>query len=533
MLKVIIADDEKKICNLLKNIVDWESLGFEIVTMVNNGQQLKEKVMELRPDLVITDIQMPGCSGLEFLEYIREQKLDLEVLIISGYRDFEYVRQALRNGAADYLLKPLGKEALENALKKILEKHNIVLEAKAKMEQMSDSLSKISKLAGKNLIYDILENRIDQISKEKINEDYRCGFEKENLYALVVKIDMKDKTLRDFERGGIGNKFTGIIENAILSAGSRMAYGIKSNYFYILTDSDSYEAIERSAYHIIYDIRDYLVNMNSGHVSVGLSLVEDGKVGEAVGNSFIAAWESLFKGTEKVLTYKKAGDEKAAELKRAALHLSNAFLGRSIEVFNEEISRAFTELEQQTQDIRSGYAVYKYILNIQDDIAKTCHQILAEEDEKEVYEIIRQYYEGMSSGYRMNVFEKMLLDEGAEIIDLLDEKLNAREKLPVRRVKELIEKRYDEDLSLQDIADELNMASSYVSKLIKKEMNVNFTQYLNSVRLEKAKELLEKTDKTVAEIAGLTGYRDEKYFMRIFKKEIGITTKEYRRLYGS
>ncbi len=108
MLRVIIADDELKICKLIQVLVDWESLGFEIIDVVHDGKTLKEKTLELKPDLVVSDIRMPGCTGVEFLQYIREQNIDIEVLIISGYRDFEYVRQAFRYGAADYLLKTLG-----------------------------------------------------------------------------------------------------------------------------------------------------------------------------------------------------------------------------------------------------------------------------------------------------------------------------------------------------------------------------------------------------------------------------------------
>ncbi len=202
MLRVIIADDELKICKLIQVLVDWESLGFEIIDVVHDGKTLKEKTLELKPDLVVSDIRMPGCTGVEFLQYIREQNIDIEVLIISGYRDFEYVRQALRYGAADYLLKPLGKDALKSALKKILEKHNIEIEEKETQMKLTRQLSLVQRAAGRNLLYDILGNRTQRISRAQMKEEYHCDFKKQQLYAAVIKIDIEDKNLRNFRGGG-------------------------------------------------------------------------------------------------------------------------------------------------------------------------------------------------------------------------------------------------------------------------------------------------------------------------------------------
>ena len=102
MLKVVLADDEKKILLLLQKLIDWERLGYEIVGTANDGLRALELVRELHPDLLITDVRMPGCSGIELIQQAKKLQPDLHFIIISGYRQFEYAQNALKYGV-EYL----------------------------------------------------------------------------------------------------------------------------------------------------------------------------------------------------------------------------------------------------------------------------------------------------------------------------------------------------------------------------------------------------------------------------------------------
>ncbi len=297
-----------------------------------------------------------------------------------------------------------------------------------------------------------------------------------------------------------------------------------------MTDADNPDDIERHCYHIIYDMRDFMMNVSRGHVSVGLCEIESDEAGEAMERALYAVWDALLKGTERVIHYRD--DESLCELTPtfAAKSFSNAFASRSVELLDSILDDAFTYPDKV--DINKGYDIYKYITRLQGELEKGCMQTVLPEDEEEFTEILDEYKTNLSSCSSLNRLRRHLFEEGRVIIELLTDKMEALEKLPVRRIKDIIDKRYMENLSLQDIADELGFSDTYTSKLFKKELGINFAQYLNDVRIQKAKELLEGTNKTLAEIAELTGYNDEKYFMRIFKKNVGITTKEYRRLYG-
>lgn len=112
MIKVLIVDDEFRVCQLICNLIDWGSLDMQIIGVAHNGIEARELARETVPDLVITDIRMPGCTGLELVEQLREIYRSVSFIIISGYTNFEYTRLAIQYGVSDYLLKPIDKEEL-------------------------------------------------------------------------------------------------------------------------------------------------------------------------------------------------------------------------------------------------------------------------------------------------------------------------------------------------------------------------------------------------------------------------------------
>ena len=122
MLKLLLADDEELSVRMLKNLINWQSYGIQIVGSANNGIEAWELYLRERPDIILTDIRMPGMDGLELTRKIKEVDSSAEIILISAYADFEYARRAIALGGANYLLKPVDELELEKALRKITEK---------------------------------------------------------------------------------------------------------------------------------------------------------------------------------------------------------------------------------------------------------------------------------------------------------------------------------------------------------------------------------------------------------------------------
>ena len=122
MLRVVLADDERKVIFLLRELIDWDKLGYEIVGVAHDGLRALELVADKQPHLLVTDIRMPGCSGLDLIRQAKERQPGMHCIIISGYREFEYAQSALKYGVEDYLLKPIKKEELTSLLLRLRDK---------------------------------------------------------------------------------------------------------------------------------------------------------------------------------------------------------------------------------------------------------------------------------------------------------------------------------------------------------------------------------------------------------------------------
>ena len=163
MLKVVIADDEERICRLIEALVDWRSLGMEVAAAAHNGLEALEFAERFRPDILITDIRMPGCSGLELIEKVKKSMPELEIIIISGYAHFEYAKSAIQFGVGEYLLKPINKAELTMTLERLRTKIEGRLREKEDRQQMEQK-SRHDVLRLRELL---LERRLEQKTGEK------------------------------------------------------------------------------------------------------------------------------------------------------------------------------------------------------------------------------------------------------------------------------------------------------------------------------------------------------------------------------
>ena len=192
MLRVLIADDESKVCQLIEKLVDWDALGMEVVAVAENGIEALGKIKEFHPDIVITDIRMPGYDGLDLIRLGKEEAPKAEFVIISGYRHFEYAQMAIRYGVNAYLLKPIRKDELTETLKRLSahfkeQTEQLSLEEKRQRAIRSDE---------KNLRQAFLQDLVGRRNKEvltqpldRINREFHYHFEPGEFSIAILKLD--------------------------------------------------------------------------------------------------------------------------------------------------------------------------------------------------------------------------------------------------------------------------------------------------------------------------------------------------------
>ena len=202
MLKVLIADDEYLVCQFLKTAIDWQKLDMECIAEAFNGIEAFQMIQELMPDIVITDIRMPGLSGLELIERCRTAGFQCRFIITSGYPDFEYVKTAFTKGAVNYLLKPIDEVELENTLLKIREGiqsdgKNGISERAAFRDTESSSVNTVD--YGKwEALFGVLNSDKGALSLGEVNRQYGCCFKEDMEYnvaavSTAVHVSAKEK----------------------------------------------------------------------------------------------------------------------------------------------------------------------------------------------------------------------------------------------------------------------------------------------------------------------------------------------------
>lgn len=363
MYKVIIVDDENPIRKGLITYVNWAEMGFSVAGEASNGNDAIELIRELKPHVVLTDIKMPRCTGIELMEKIKKDNIDIKIVVLSGYDEFEYAKAALKAGAVDYLLKPIEFDKL-------------------------------------NEIFIKIKNEYDKRNKEEIQNN--------RVYSLL-----KEQFQYDFTNGGIEKEDIHNIENKLI----------------LLIKQYNSEGISK----LIQDT----FNKFSGKADVYNCYISFIKIL----NRFLEA--SGIKSTDII-------DKKSVDFDR---------------LMNRET----------VQDVTAELM----------DVFKNVIEYLGTRDFKYTNKIIEA-------------------------------------------VKKYIIENYSNNISLEMAANSVHMNHMYLSRLFKKETGVSFTDYLTDIRMQKAKKLMENVSIKLYEISEMVGYYSPKHFSKVFKKNTGVTPKQYR-----
>ena len=190
MLKVIIADDEERVCRLIHMLIDWQALNMELAGTASNGLEALELVRTCHPDILITDIRMPGCHGLELIERAKQEQPQLEIVIISGYAHFEYAQSAIRHGVGDYLLKPIDKTELMQTMRKLADRCRSRRKLGSEVEDLRRSSREDKQQLQGRLMQDLLARRLERPTAEKLWDEYRFRVPQgEYVQIALLKMD--------------------------------------------------------------------------------------------------------------------------------------------------------------------------------------------------------------------------------------------------------------------------------------------------------------------------------------------------------
>lgn len=524
MRKVLIVDDEKWIRRGLIQSIDWETLGLVLAGEAGNGDDAYALALAVKPDLLFLDMRMPGMDGKELLSMLSRLMPEMLIIVVSGYSDFEYTKEAIRHKAFDYLLKPVKKEDLNAVLQKAVEE----------MQCREQEKRKAAILLGGNWLKNLLSGPEEEDRGLPHSGNAALGYIPPEWQSgeLMVIIGQPDFYTEALEPGrsmaALKEQFERLQPFLF---GGRWDYelpgtagGPREIIVALHGAKLDPQDIQRAAAVVQSTIRQGEITS----VSAGMSTVKHDprllreacrEARQALLARRLGDGNALLPFAQRVTTLKGnyPQDRESSFLislqsgnKEAAIH--------EFELYLAAVSSDLATVEQlQRSTVLLIHAIEKQLQGKEADFGEVCGR-----NPLAYTEMLSQRTDAASIG---SLLINELIPQVVCFYNRLGEKQG--EKI-VEEVKKRIEAYYDQPLSLHQIAQTYYMNPDYLSRIFKKLTGKNFVDYLTDVRISKSKELMRQTKYKNYEIAQMVGYEDYRYFSQIFKKKLGMTIGEYR-----
>ena len=500
-MRILIVEDEVKIRTGISRLISTHTEHI-VVGEAKNGKEGLELIERFHPDLVISDIRMPVMDGLEMLQQAVQMGAHPHFVILSGYSEFDYAQKALRYGVDDYLLKPLAPEDVTALLDKI--------------QKLVDKEEEDHAKTTEGLLRDI-------ISTQKNTEENCLKLEEAGVYTRTVPILAAV--------GYVGNTRQKY-RQALLAQWMQMKERypeLNIHYMYLentqemillsqgdITKEEFEKKLKRRVYQNLTEAEqpvwclEELASIRSLQQSIA-ELRSFYLYGIRVGYRELLTKQKIQKIMEEEFQYPLQWENRM----KAAVCRENS------EGLRSEAEAFCRYTESMTCAPRYIRKTYKKMLGFLENV---CHEV-----NPEAYKRLQEVdFERVSAGMVTLGELNGCLEKAVEIILESKDKKEDIRNYAIRRAINYIREHYSENISLDMLAEQLEITPEYLSALFNKEVGINFSTFLKQFRISQAKRLLKGTDYKIYEVAAQVGYNDPKYFNRVFKEEIGVSPGDYR-----
>ena len=527
MYKLMLADDEGIVRESLKFIVDKEFPGIFETFEAKTGRRVIELADEVRPDIAFMDIRMPGINGIDAMKEIRRTNPNIVFVVISAYDKFDYAKQALNLGVIDYINKPFDKAQIVAVLKKAMEEVDRVREQRSRELEIKEKLDSIVPIIENGLIQDLL-------SHEHFNEnieEYKKLLEIDEKYGLMLAIVGGDREPGGYMRGAVpaSVKTQKNYETVLLVISDNfkcITGSVMGNKIPVLIPCAKSSVTPEEYQKIVYSAKKTQEELTE---ALGL----DFRIGIGSVKPLYDMADSYSEALSVLATTKQTVAE-SVDLPEGCEYDTDYPLKTEKELFDaisqgdvrrsaEQASLFFDWMERS-----SGGAMSDICLKVLEFVL--WGERLAYSNGGHVYHFMSrsEYLPEINSMKSYDELRLWFLSHIERAVNMINTANAAKTEDVAGKAKKYIDMHYQEDISLDDISGMYDISPFYFSKVFKTQTGVTFTDYLTGVRVNKARELLEGTNKSMKEICSEVGYSDPNYFSRIFKKNTGVTPTEYK-----
>lgn len=541
MLKIFLAEDEVIVRETIKRMIPWEDLGFELVGEAADGEMALPLLLRQKPDLLITDIKMPFMDGLTLAKVAKKEIPGLKVVILSGYDDFNYAKQAINIGVEDYLLKPITKNALIERLTEIRSRYEHEKTQKEYYEKFYREMQAYEKNSSRDFFEALVSGSMDMMEIYRRSEKLGLDIVAEAYNVLIFTMNCEE----DFsgQREGYSEweaeslelleEFFSENTSAMLFRCNIFSYGVL-----IKGQKETIEENTRSCVSEIQRILDRKEQKRQWFVAAGEPVERLSQIQKSY-YSASRAFSQRYLYDENILYY----DEMASMEKKNVTEDDSTYLQKvDVNALNPVILQKFLSngLLEETENFVKDYfyaigqeplesLVFRnYVtLNVRFSVMSFLKEIgcdtrtLEQEDTEDVLSESSKSLENAIA-----YAEKII----SQAIALRDQNSGNKNRSILKTAVDFIDSHYmEEDMSLNKAANAANVSANHFSALFSQNMGQTFIEYLTNLRMNKAKEYLRCTSMRSSEIAGEIGYKDAHYFSYLFKKTQGMTPSDYRK----
>lgn len=517
MMKVFLVDDEIAIRENLRNSFPWEENGFQLVGEAPDGEMALPMIRDLNPDILLTDIRMPFMDGMALCQQVKRMLPWIGVVILSGYDDFSYARQAISLGVKEYLLKPITADELGQALKRVAGQIAEERRAQENMASLRRDVISGNQFLREKLLASLFTEEGDRFEDEQLMRQMRAmGV---NLAAGCYAVIDIAFPLKEEARARARAALSALAE---ASGGSVFTCGAPHGARALVLGDNERDAEERA-----YSFAASAAHLPQLEHCENLML----SIGETVSDYYdIRRSMQSARHVRHVVTGQGTGRRiiGVGELNDEATPLNSLELSPLYERLQyvpagelDAILSEYTDLlgiGAEGRELSMGYLRIAAVIAARQIVADAGAEPQQVLDEAMIAEALR--------ADELDALKALLLSA----IACRDRAGRGLGQTPVGRARAYLSQRYaDPNLMLQDVAGEVGMSQSHFSTVFAQETGITFTQYLTALRIGKAKELLTATAMRSSEIAFAVGYNDAHYFSYLFKKQTGVTPSEYRK----
>lgn len=528
LFKVFICEDESIVREGLRDMIPWEKYGFEFVGDAPDGEMALPMIRKLKPDVLITDITMPFMDGLSLSKTVTKELPNIKIIVISGYSDFEYARKAIEIGVEQYLLKPVTKTDMINALEGVRKKITEENEQKDYVKLYEQEFKKFERLTHRVFFEKLVEG---SLSVQEIYEEA----DKLHLNLSADAYNIVIFSIRDHDQSTYSDNASGVTESLLNQFMQYPDYIIfRCNLFsyavLIKGDDESVKRMEDKCVKMIRQHCEETPSQLDWHVAVGAS------------TNRLSGLSSCYQDANRAFAYRHIFPNQhifTSEQLKTEQFIANDTEINKIDAgkFDPMIIRYFVQtgtgaevetfaddyLKSVEASVNSILFRYYLLVSIRVNVE------LALKEANVDSELIASSLPTFDTNIQADEVKGYLTEALTIAIKMRDAEAQKRGNDIINNAVDYINEHYaDEDISLDSVAEEINISANYLSAVFSNKVGLSFVEYITKKRMAKAKILLRNTSKKSGEIANEIGYKDPRYFSFVFKKNQGCTPSQYR-----